>query len=49
LGTLITIAHAWEVGFNRSKQAISNGIIAFASYLETRQIVTPQTHIFYNS
>jgi hypothetical protein len=35
-------AHVWTIGFNTLKTIISKGIVAFASYLEARQI---QPHV----
>jgi hypothetical protein len=39
LSTSIIIAHAWEIGFNWSKQAINYGITTFASYSKAKQIL----------
>ncbi len=41
LGTSIFVAHAWEIGLNRSKQVKSNGITSFTSNSKATQIASP--------
>jgi hypothetical protein len=41
LGTLIFVAHAWEIRLIQSNQVISNEIVTFTSYSKATQIASP--------